>query len=99
MLLAMPPSPDVIGAIGQLLQPLLETLERVLWAQRNLYPPLAPRLAEPLAPGGAASPSTCPSTGTARRRCRSSSRSTGEAGTAATFSGAGSPTRARAVYC
>src|SRR5437660_138659 len=54
MLLAMPPSPDVIGAIGQLLQPLLETLERVLWAQRNLYPPLAPRLAEQLAPGAEA---------------------------------------------
>jgi len=50
----MPPSPDVIGAIGQLLQPLLETLEGVLWAQRNLYPPLAPRLAEQLAPGAEA---------------------------------------------
>src|SRR2546425_2170864 len=54
MLLAMPPAPDVIGAIGQLLQPLLETLEGVLWAQRNLYPPLAPRLAEQLAPGAEA---------------------------------------------
>src|SRR5438128_5110939 len=54
MLLAMPPSPEVIGAIGHLLQPLLDTLERVIWAQRNLYPPLAPRLAEQLAPGAEA---------------------------------------------
>src|SRR5437867_5583571 len=54
MLLAMPPSPEVIGAIGHLLQPLLDTLERVLWVQRNLYPPLAPRLAEQLAPGAEA---------------------------------------------
>src|SRR5207245_2046338 len=51
MLLAMPPSPEVIGAIGHLLQPLLDTLERVIWVQRNLYPPLAPPLAEQLAPG------------------------------------------------
>jgi phospholipase/carboxylesterase len=50
----MPPSPEVIGAIGHLLQPLLDTLERVIWAQRNLYPPLAPRLAEQLAPGAEA---------------------------------------------
>ncbi len=50
----MPPSSDVINAIGDLLQPLLETLERVTWAQRHFYPPLAPRLAEQLAPGAAA---------------------------------------------
>jgi phospholipase/carboxylesterase len=47
----MPPSPEVIDAIGRLLQPLLETLERVMWAQRHLFPPLAPRLAEQLTPG------------------------------------------------
>ena len=47
----MPPSPEVIDAIGRLLQPLLETLERVTWAQRHLFPPLAPRLAEQLTPG------------------------------------------------
>src|SRR5437879_4698054 len=50
----MPPSPEVIGAIGHLLQPLLETLERVTWAQRHLYPPLAVRLAEQLTPGAEA---------------------------------------------
>ena len=49
MLLAMPPSSDVIVAIGQMLQPLLETLERITWVQRHLFPPLAPRLAEELA--------------------------------------------------
>ena len=46
----MPPSSEVIVAIGQLLQPLLETLERITWVQRHLFPPLAPRLAEELAP-------------------------------------------------
>ncbi len=50
MLHAMPPSPDVIVAIGQLLLPLLDTLERVIWVQRHLFPPFAPRLAEELAP-------------------------------------------------
>jgi phospholipase/carboxylesterase len=50
MLLAMPPSPDVIVAIGRLLQPLLETLERVTWVQRHLFPPVAARLAGELAP-------------------------------------------------
>src|SRR5262245_55877992 len=50
MLHAMPPSPDVIVAIGQLLQPLLDTLERVIWVQRHFFPPFAPRLAEELAP-------------------------------------------------
>ena len=46
----MPPSSDVIDAIGGLLPPLLHTLERITWVQRHLYPPLAPRLAEELAP-------------------------------------------------
>src|SRR5256712_13649972 len=47
----MPTSPDVIDAIGALLEPLLETLERVGWVQRHLFPPLASRLADELAPG------------------------------------------------
>src|SRR2546425_11753064 len=46
----MAPSSDVIDAIGDLLPPLLRTLERITWVQRHLYPPLAPRLAEELAP-------------------------------------------------
>jgi phospholipase/carboxylesterase len=50
MLHAMPPSSAVIVAIGQLLQPLLDTLERITWVQRHLFPPFAPRLAEELAP-------------------------------------------------
>src|SRR6266850_6303896 len=54
ILLAMPPSPEVIGAIGHLLQPLLEVLERVGWVQRHLFPPVAARLAEQLAPGAEA---------------------------------------------
>ena len=37
-------------AIGALLSPLLGTLERVAWVQRQLFPPLAGRLAEQLAP-------------------------------------------------
>jgi len=40
----------VLDALGGLLAPLLLTLERVGWVQRQLYPPLAPRLAEGLAP-------------------------------------------------
>ena len=40
----------VIDAIGALLPPLLSTLERVGWVQRHLYPPIAGRLAETLAP-------------------------------------------------
>jgi phospholipase/carboxylesterase len=40
----------VTDAIDRLLAPLLGTLERVTWVQRHLYPPLAPRLAEELAP-------------------------------------------------
>jgi phospholipase/carboxylesterase len=47
---AAPPSPGVVDAIGGLLPPLLRTLERVEWVQRHLYPPLAGRLAETLAP-------------------------------------------------
>jgi phospholipase/carboxylesterase len=50
MLHAMPPSSDVIVAIGQFLQPLLDTLERITWVQRHLFPPVAQRLAEGLAP-------------------------------------------------
>jgi len=47
---AAPPSPAVVGALGGLLPPLLQTLERVGWVQRHLHPPLAGRLAEVLAP-------------------------------------------------
>ena len=39
-----------IDAIGALLSPLLGTLERVIWVQRHLHPPLAGRLADTLAP-------------------------------------------------
>jgi len=40
--------------LDALLAPLLGTLERVSWVQRHLFPPLAARLAEQLAPSGAA---------------------------------------------
>jgi phospholipase/carboxylesterase len=50
----MPPSRDVIEAIGQLLEPLLDTLERITWVQRQLFPPAAPQLADELAPGAEA---------------------------------------------
>src|SRR5262249_52327942 len=40
----------VIAALEQLLPPLLDTLERMIWVQRYLYPPIATRLAEVLAP-------------------------------------------------
>src|SRR2546428_12120559 len=50
----MPPSPDVIGAVRALLEPLLEPLDRVGWVQRQLCPPLAGRLADELAPGAGA---------------------------------------------
>jgi phospholipase/carboxylesterase len=40
----------VIDAISGLLSPLLGTLERVAMVQRHLYPPMAGRLAEQLAP-------------------------------------------------
>jgi phospholipase/carboxylesterase len=39
-----------IDAVGALLSPLLGTLERVIWVQRHLHPPLAARLADTLAP-------------------------------------------------
>jgi phospholipase/carboxylesterase len=39
-----------IEAVGALLSPLLGTLERVIWVQRHLHPPLAERLADTLAP-------------------------------------------------
>jgi len=42
--------PVVMDAIAGLVPPLLEALERVIWVQRHLHPPLAPRLAEALAP-------------------------------------------------
>src|SRR5262245_28619815 len=42
--------PDVVDAIGELLPPLLETLDHVEWAQRNFYPSLAKQLADELAP-------------------------------------------------
>jgi phospholipase/carboxylesterase len=45
-----PVAAELLEAIGDLLQPLLETLERVGWVQRHLYPPLAERLARELAP-------------------------------------------------
>jgi phospholipase/carboxylesterase len=41
---------ELLEAVGELLQPLLQTLERVVWVQRHLYPPQAPRLARELAP-------------------------------------------------
>ena len=40
----------VIDAIGELLPPLLGAFDRVAWVQRHLYPPMAPRLGEVLAP-------------------------------------------------
>jgi phospholipase/carboxylesterase len=40
-----------IEAVGALLSPLLGMLERVLWVQRFLHPPLAARLADALAEG------------------------------------------------
>jgi phospholipase/carboxylesterase len=50
----MPTPPAVTDAITALLPPLLDTLERLLWVQRYLHPPLAERLAERLAPHAAA---------------------------------------------
>src|SRR5258705_6921925 len=43
-------APELLEAVGGLLQPLLQTLERVIWVQRHLYPPMAQRLAGELAP-------------------------------------------------
>src|SRR6266536_2264721 len=44
-------APELLDAVAELLQPLLQTLERVVWVQRHLYPPVASRLARELAPG------------------------------------------------
>jgi phospholipase/carboxylesterase len=49
-----PASEPLIDAIRGLAGPLLDALERIGWAQRHLFPPLAARLAEQLAPAGAA---------------------------------------------
>lgn len=46
----MPTPAAVMDAIERLLLPLLDTLERMVWVQRYLYPPVAERLAEVLAP-------------------------------------------------
>ena len=40
----------MIDTIRTLLEPLLDTLERIVWVQRQLFPPLAARLAAELAP-------------------------------------------------
>ena len=50
----MPPSPAVLEAMDTLLPPLLGALERVTWVQRQLFPPMAGRLASELAPRAAA---------------------------------------------
>jgi phospholipase/carboxylesterase len=39
-----------MDAIGALLSPLLDTLDRIVWVQRHLHPPVARRLADALAP-------------------------------------------------
>ena len=49
-----PETAAAIDAVAALLPPLLGALERVTWAQRHLYPPVAPRLAERLAPSAEA---------------------------------------------
>jgi len=54
MLGDMPASNEALDAIGELLPPLLGTLERVTWTQRYLHPPFAPQLAKELAPGAEA---------------------------------------------
>jgi phospholipase/carboxylesterase len=46
----MPAPTDVVDAIGGMVPPLLDTLDRIEWVQRHLYPPLAGRLADELAP-------------------------------------------------
>src|SRR5262249_51455898 len=46
---AMPTPPAVVDATFALLPPLLGMLERIAWAQRHLYPPVAGRLADELA--------------------------------------------------
>jgi phospholipase/carboxylesterase len=45
-----PETAAAIDAVAGLLPPLLGALERVIWVQRQLYPPLASRLADRLAP-------------------------------------------------
>ena len=45
-----PADAPVLDAIAELLSPLLGALERIGWVQRHLYPPLAAKLAETLAP-------------------------------------------------
>jgi phospholipase/carboxylesterase len=42
--------PSPIDSIVTLLAPLLDTLERIVWVQRYLHPPVAARLADELAP-------------------------------------------------
>jgi phospholipase/carboxylesterase len=42
--------PEIIGGIEDLLPPLLGTFDGIEWVQRRLYPPLAERLADRLAP-------------------------------------------------
>ena len=44
-------SPAVIGAIDDLLPPLLDVLARIEWVQRHMHPAVASRLADELAPG------------------------------------------------
>ena len=46
----MPPPAPTMAAIENIMRPLLDTLERMGWVQRYLYPPVATRLAEVLAP-------------------------------------------------
>jgi phospholipase/carboxylesterase len=45
-----PVVPELLEAIGDLLPPVLEALERICWVQRHLYPPVAERLAQELVP-------------------------------------------------
>ena len=49
----MAPPPQVIDAIDGLVPPLLGALERIVWVQRHLHPPLAERLAGALSPHAA----------------------------------------------
>ena len=39
------PNDEVFDAIAEVLPPCLDTLERIAWVQRHLYPPVAARLA------------------------------------------------------
>src|SRR5215831_17354436 len=47
-------SSEMLDSIDGLLPSLLGGLDRIIWVQRQLYPPLAPRLAEELAPSAEA---------------------------------------------